>query len=112
MDIGAAWQLNHKPAHRGNDLTLRDRTRDFALTGREDDASHMLGYVGQLGWTHDQADKANVFRPSARAGIYVCPSEDCRGHLFFDLDRNKIDAVRSVTMGQDPHSVPFMWGIS
>ncbi len=30
------------------------------------------------------------------------------GHLFFDLDRNKLDAVRSVTMGQDPNSVPFV----
>ena len=107
MDIGAAYQLNHKPARRGNDLTLRDRTRDNALTGREADVSLMLGYVGQLGWTHDQAGKANVFRPCARAGVYVCPAEEARAQLFFDLDSNKLMAVRAVTMGHDPNTVPF-----
>ncbi len=46
--------------------------------------------------------KANVFRPNARAGIYVYPAEEARAQLFFDLDHNKLDAVRAVTMGPLP----------
>jgi hypothetical protein len=106
--MGAAGQHNHRLAGRSSNLALRDVSRNKALTGRKFDASIWLGWVGQLGWVHDYGGKASVFRPSAWACLYVGPSEKPHGQLVCDIDRNKVDTVRTVLLGHDPTSVPFV----
>jgi len=108
MLMGAAGQHNHRSAGRGNDLALREVSRNEALTGRRFDASTWLGWVGQPGWVHDYGGKANVFRPNARACLYIGPSEESHGQLVYDFDRNKVDTVRAVSLGHDPSSMPFV----
>jgi hypothetical protein len=112
MAIGAAQQLNHRAAARGANVELRGLSRDQALTGRIFDASLVLGYVGQLGWTHNVDGKANVFRPNARSCLYVGPSEEASGQMVYDLDANRIVTVRAVSLGHDPNTVPFVLATS
>ena len=59
---------------------------------------------GQHGWVHDYAGKANVFRPNARAVIYVGPATEARGHLVYDIDRSLIDVVRAVKLCNDTNA--------
>ena len=68
---GACFQHNHRAASRANDADVHDISRDEALTDRAFDASTMVGYVGQPGWTHDYSGKANLFRPY-RSRVCAC----------------------------------------
>ncbi len=83
-------------------------SRDRALTGRVFGASLMLGYVCQPCWIHDEAGKANLLRPTARACLYVGPSEEARGQLVYDFDHNQVFVVRAVSLGHDPSTVSFV----
>ncbi len=77
-------------------------TRSFALTGRPCDLSTMVGYVGQGCWTHDYSGKANAYRPRTRAGLYICPAEECSGQLFFDLRSYTLQVVQAVSFPSSP----------
>ena len=80
MQTGAEFQHNHTNAPRARAVGARLMTRSYALTQQVFDVSTMLGYVGQGCWTHEPTGKANLFRPRARAGLYICPAEDA-SHL-------------------------------
>ena len=80
-------------------------TRSYALTQKIFDVSTMLGYVGQGCWTHETTGKANLFRPRARAGLYICPAEDASAQLFFDLKSMRLQLVQSVSFASTPDLV-------
>ncbi len=66
----------------------------------------MVGYVGQGCWSHDYSGKASAYRPRARAGLYICPAEDCSGQLFFDLRSYTLQVVQVVSFPSSPDMVP------
>jgi hypothetical protein len=105
MHVGSEFQHNHVPAMRSNDAGVQTATRSFALTGRSCDLSTMLGYVGQGCWSHDYSGKTNAFRPRARAGLYICPAEECSGQLFFDLRSSTLQVVQAVSFASSPDMV-------
>ena len=105
MYVGAEFQHNHLPGARSNTAAVRAATRSFALTGRPCDLSTMVGYVGQGCWSHDYSGKANAFRARARAGLYVCPAEECSGQLFFDLRSSTLQVVEAVSFASSPDMV-------
>jgi len=111
-ELGAEFQHNHRSAYRANDESMRDITRDEALTGRIFDASTFIGWNGQPCWAHDESGKANMFRPNARPCLYVCPSDEARGQVYFDLDRNKLNIGRALSMSNDPDAVPYVLAVS
>ena len=65
----------------------------------------MVGYVGQGCWSHDYSGKTNAFRPRARAGLYICPAEECSGQLFFDLRSSSLMVVQAVSFASSPDMV-------
>jgi hypothetical protein len=84
---------------------VRAATRSFALTGRSCDLSIMVGYVGQGCWSHDYSGKTNTFKARARAGLYICPAEECSGQLFFDLRSSTLQVVQAVSFASSPDMV-------
>ena len=62
-----------------------------------------LLYVGQGCWSHDYSGKTNTFR--ARAGLYICPAEECSGQLFFDLRSSTLQVVQAVSFASSPDMV-------
>ncbi len=44
----------------------------------------------------------NVFRPRARAGLYICPAEGASAQLFFDLKSMRLQVVQSVSFASTP----------
>ncbi len=84
---------NHHVARSADDPDLRSGTRSFLLTGRTLDASTMLGYVGQLGWTQTVDGKASSFRDTAEPVLYLHPAESCSGQLVLILRTLKINVV-------------------
>ena len=100
---GAVFQHNHVAAKR--ELEGGHIIRSTALTGEQFDASTMLGYVCQQGITLREDRKANAFRTATEPGLYLHPSEEASGQLFYNLRRNRIDIVRTVGFSQDPNAL-------
>jgi len=100
---GAVFQHNHVAAKR--DPAGGHIIRSTALTGEKFDASTMLGYVCQQGITLREDRKASGFRAATEPGLYLHPSEEASGQLFYNLRRNKIDIVRTVGFSQDPNTL-------
>ena len=95
---GAEFVYNHTAAASARDPAARLCTRSWALTGRSLDASTMLGFPGQGCWAHKADAKANVFRASAKACLYLHPATDASAQVVFDLESNKLVIVRAVAM--------------
>ncbi len=64
--------------------------------------STVLGYVGKGCWAHEATGKANLFRPRARAGLYICPAEDASTQLLFDLKSMRLQLVQSASFASTP----------
>ena len=77
-------------------------------TDRAFDASTMVGWVGQPGWTHDYKGKASSLRSNGRACLYLHPSEECSGQLVLLLRDLKIHVVRAVKLCLDPSACSAM----
>ena len=88
---GAEAQHNLRAAYRGNNVELREVSRDEALTDEAFDASRFLGWNGQPCWAHDEGGKANAYRPNARPALYVCPSLESHGQVYFDLHSLQVE---------------------
>ena len=102
MERGTVYQHNHSPAPHALDPASHACSRSEALTLRVFDASTMLGYPGQTGWTHRPDGKANALRSTADPVLYLCPSEAMHAQLVFNLRNFKIMVVRDVALSVDP----------
>ena len=102
MERGAVFQHNHCPAPHALDPASHACSRSEALTLRVFDASTMLGYPGQTGWTHRPDGKANALRTTADPVLYLCPATSMHAQLVFNLRSFKITVVRSVALSVDP----------
>ncbi len=66
------------------------------------DMSTMLGYVGQVGFTHCADGKANQYRASADPVLYICPSESLHAQIVLNLVSFKLMVVASISISPDP----------
>ena len=104
VERGAVYIHNHTPATYAVDPAAHRCTRFEALTLRPHDISTMLGFVGQMGWTHREGGKANAQRVSADPVLYVCPATSLHAQIVLNLRSFTLMVVASLRLSVDPYA--------
>jgi hypothetical protein len=102
VERGAVYIHNNTPAPYALDSSAHGCSRWEALTGTPADVSTMLGFVGQMGYTHRTGGKANAHRSSSDPVLYVCPSSALHAQLVFNLTNFKLMVVGDVQLSIHP----------
>ena len=102
VERGAVFIHNNTPAPYALDSATHKCSRWEALTMTPTDMSTMLGFVGQLGYTHRPGGKTNAHRSSSEPVLYVCPSTALHAQLVFNLTSFKFMVVGDVHLTIHP----------
>ena len=102
VERGAVYIHNNTPAPYAPHPSAHGCSRWEALTGTPADVSTMLGFVGQMGYTHRPGGKANAHRSSSDPVLCVCPSSALHAQLVFNLASLRLMVVGNVHLSIHP----------
>ena len=108
VERGAVYIHNHTPAPHALDPASHRCSRWEALTLEPTDTSTMLGFVGQMGYTHRVDGKANAQRTTSDPVLYVCPATALHAQIVFNLASFKLMVVGSVHLSVRPMACSYI----